>query len=327
MIMTTAGWADSLVGYLEIPAAEIVRTKGQGGTRRLIVDPSHGLTLTGGMFNQESAFLATSSASGSLPTSRPMNARFLIVSGLRAAAPSDILTATEFAAIWNQTSATPANFQETEYLLVHRLSLVSLFHPVTFTVVASAVTWAPSNYDPIYFAWRRLPKIGSEMQSISLGLVDPFLEEMGAVRAGALSWECPTNTAANRTVCRNYYGPAGQNVSGGSTANCRSVPALGVFECICTSTIACWRLVPSSSSAATSSAGTPSSSSIVLGSPGWLLGGMDLVNAKNLPAGPSFTVFLLEGTRVNLTHNGSIVGAYVVNGPRSFVYDGDSWSE
>lgn len=329
VLVSIATWADSLVGILDLPADDIANTKAQGGTRRIIVDPAHGLTLTSGVYNQAAAFQATSSASGSLPIVKPMGARFLVVSGLKGPAPADVLTAAEFTAIWNQTAAAPANFIENEFLRIQRLSLSGLFHPVTFSVVASAVVWAPTTIPQQYFAWHRLPMLGKEWNVLESGLVDPFSEEHWNSFAAALIWECPTNTGANRTACRSYYGPTppGLNVPGGATAQCRSSIPLNIFECTCTSTVACWRLVSSSpaSSTTASSATATSSAAMVAGTPAWNLGGLPLASAKNLPVAPTFTVFLLEGTLVNLMHNGAIVGAYVVNGPRSFVYDGSRW--
>lgn len=330
VLVTIATWSDSLVGILDLPADDIANTKAQGGTRRIVVDPSHGLHLTSGVYNQAAAFQATSSASGSLPIVKPMGARFLIVSGLKGPAPADALTAAEFTAIWNQTAAAPANFVENEFLRIHRLSVSGLFHPVSFTVVASAVVWAPIPHPQIYFAWHRLPMLGVEWKDLENGLIDPFSVDHWNASAAALPWECPSNSGANRTACRNYYGPTGLNVSGGATANCRVNNGLNIHECTCTGAIACWQLVvPASSAAASSAAGSSaaatSSAAMVAGTPAWNLGGLALAAAKNLPVAPTFTVFLLEGTLVNLMHNGAIVGAYVVNGPRSFVYDGSRW--
>lgn len=333
ILVASAGWPDSLVGYLDMPAAEISGTRGMGGTRRLIADPAHGLPLVAGIYNQVNAFSATSSASGNLPVAKPMHVRFLLISGLRAPAPTTAVSAADFNAIWDQTAAAPAAFVETEFLRVGRVSLASMFHAVAFTVVASAVTMALPEKNRVFFAWHRLPYLGAQWDWLASGLVDPFSGGWMQTFAAAESWECPANSNPSRTACRNYYGPSNLNVSGGATANCRVNNALGIHECTCTSGIACWQLVPPVSSSSGVPAGSAggsgagvSSSAIVWGTPAWNLGGMALSTAKNLPAG-SFTVYLLEGTLVNLLHNGAIVGAYVVNGPRSFVYDGTRWSE
>lgn len=128
---TAAGqWNTAIAPLIENSSSRILNNRASG-TRRLILRSTNGLGTV--PYDQSAMFAAGIIPQGNLPAVFPDQMRFLLVSNLAGSAPVIILTDAQFDAVWNQTGIIPAGFTTGNKFRLERISLASMFFPVTIS--------------------------------------------------------------------------------------------------------------------------------------------------------------------------------------------------
>ncbi len=126
----TGQWNTVIAPFIENSSNRILNNRGSG-TRRLILRSTNGIGSV--PYDQAAMYTAGITPQGSLPGAFPAQMRFLLVSNLSGAAPVTALTDAQFDAVWDQMGTIPAGFTTGNKFRIERISLASLFYPVTIS--------------------------------------------------------------------------------------------------------------------------------------------------------------------------------------------------
>jgi prepilin-type N-terminal cleavage/methylation domain-containing protein len=126
----TGQWNTVIAPFIENSSNRIINNRGSG-TRRLILRTTNGIGSV--PYDQSAIYTAGITPQGSLPITFPVQMRLLLVSNLSGAVPVSALTDAQFDAVWDQTGVIPAGFATGNKFRIERMSLASLFFPVTIS--------------------------------------------------------------------------------------------------------------------------------------------------------------------------------------------------
>jgi len=123
-------WNTVIAPLIENSSSRILNNRASG-TRRLILRTTNGIGSV--PYDQAAMYTAGITPQGSLPVAFPAQTRFLLVSNLAGAPPVTALTDAQFDAVWDQTGVIPAGFTTGNKVRIERISLASMFFPVTIS--------------------------------------------------------------------------------------------------------------------------------------------------------------------------------------------------
>jgi prepilin-type N-terminal cleavage/methylation domain-containing protein len=127
---STGQWNTVIAPFIETSSNRILNNKGSG-TRRLILRTTNGIGTV--PYDQSAMYSAGVTPQGNLPSTFPVQMRFLLVSNLSGPAPAAALTDAQFDAVWDQTGVIPAGFTSGNKFRIERMSLAPMFFPVTIS--------------------------------------------------------------------------------------------------------------------------------------------------------------------------------------------------
>jgi prepilin-type N-terminal cleavage/methylation domain-containing protein len=123
-------WNSVIAPFIENSSSRILNNRASG-TRRLILRTTNGIGAV--PYDQSAVYTAGISPQGNLPVAFPAQMRFILVSNLSGAAPAAALTDVQFDAVWDQAGIIPAGFTTGNKFRIERMSLASMFFPVTIS--------------------------------------------------------------------------------------------------------------------------------------------------------------------------------------------------